>query len=111
MLVPFEKQTPLPGSLPSLTRPVCDEDKADIREAFIECLWSCTIACIFQGTCLFAVKDVFECLDVYSLNHCMKILETVQDTLGDLPHLDNTHQLVTSEIPDLFFVTMGTRIF
>ena len=46
-----------------------------------------------------------------SLNHCMKILETVQDTLGDLPHLDNTHQLVTSEIPDLFFVTMGTRIF
>ena len=61
--------------------------------------------------CLFTVKDVFECLDVYSLNHCMKILETVQDTFGDLPHLHNTHQLVTSEIPDLFYVTIGTRIF
>ena len=118
-LVQFENQSPLPASLPALTRPVSDEDKADIRAAFTELVqvkddnafgaasqhaFSQELVRDIEENCyrLFTVKDVFECLPVYSLNHCMKILEIVQETFGDLPHLDNTHRLVISEIPDFF---------
>ena len=34
------------------------------------------------------------------LCHCMKILEIVQETFGNLQHLDNTSQLLSSEIAD-----------
>lgn len=34
-------------------------------------------------------KDVLECLPVYWIDHSLKILELIQETLGYIPNFDN----------------------
>ena len=109
--LPFEKSESKGQSVPALTRPVSNEDKSCLKEALTELVeGSCNnafgaVSChgfsselvediINNCHSLFTVNDVFECLPVYSLDHCLKILEIIQEIYGDIPDFDDTSDIL-----------------
>lgn len=109
--LPFEKSESTGQSVPALTRPVSNEDKSCLKEALTELVeGSCNnafgaVSChgfsnelvediINNCHRLFTVNDVFECLPVYSLDHCLKILEIIQEIYGDIPNFDDTSEIL-----------------
>ncbi|KAK2552430.1 ATP-dependent DNA helicase Q-like 4B [Acropora cervicornis] len=109
--LPFEKSESKGQSVPALTRPVSNEDKSCLKEALTELVeGSCNnafgaVSChgfsselvediINNCHIFFTVNDVFECLPVYSLDHCLKILEIIQEIYGDIPDFDDTSDIL-----------------
>ena len=118
--LPFEQQC---HSLPqtpeiegTMTRPISDQDKRDIKEAFLEVSESMLVACSVFGpstshgfsgeliesiveNChrLFTLDDVNNYLPVFSVKHSLRILEVIDEVFGDIPSLDSVMQLLTEE--------------
>jgi len=56
---------------------------------------------------LFTLKDLSECLPVYTVVHCLKILELIQETFGDIPNFDSMSQFFAMEGVALDHVPAG----
>ena len=130
--LPFEKSGSLAcNSSPVLTRVVSDSDKEDLKEALTELVEGGSHNAFGAVSChgfstelvtdvinnshrLFTIKDVFECLPVYSVDHSFKILELIQEIFEDIPNFDNVTDffaLVSAEYFDHSSNEQGTEYF
>ena len=100
------------NSSPVLTRVVSDSDKQDLKEALKELVDGGSHNAFGAVSCqgfstelvndvinnshrLFTIKDVFQCLHVYSIVHSFKILELIQEIFEDIPNFNNVIEFVT----------------
>ncbi len=105
--LPFEnKKSDLNISTPVVTRPVSDDDKEVLKAALTEITqgqdgnafgpvmehcFSPELIEDIVNKChqLFSIQDIIEHdLPVYSIAHCLKILEIIQENFKDIPNLD-----------------------
>ena len=116
--LPFEDiEQNVNESTPVLTRPVCDSDKEVLKaaltelshghnanNAFGEVLEHCFSPELVEdivNNChyLFSIQDIIERhLPVYSIAHCLKILEIIQEIFEDIPNFDSALDFFTDSI-------------
>ena len=99
--MPFEnKKSDLNISTPAVTRPVSDDDKEVLKAALTE-ITQGQDGNAFVNKChqLFSIQDIIEHdLPVYSIAHCLKILEIIQEIFEDIPNIDAAVSFFTYSI-------------
>lgn len=114
----FEVEDVVIVNQPALTRPICSDDKDDLREALHEVVKGITATMNFlseevdpnyakqvvddligKAHVIFTVVDVTEHIPLFAIQHALKILEVFHEFFEDIPNLDMMAELFGREKP------------
>ena len=114
----FELEQVVRVNQPTLTRPICSNDKQDLNEALHEVIKGIIATMNFlseevdpnyakqivdglieKAHCIFTVMDVTENIPIFAVQHALKILEVFHEIFEDIPNLDMMVELFGREKP------------